>query len=134
MDDASAVGGVYELVGPLPLPLVLVPLRPLPVHVGDEAGDRDPEDEADHHDRPHDVVLEELEDGVQVEVVDEVPDALHHVLHRALALTPIAKSLVAGRPVREPVGPALGVYDGEAGRVQVSPAAPEALDEVRLSL
>ena len=41
----------------------------------------------DHDDRPHDVVLEELEDRVEVEVVDKVPDALHHVLHRPLALT-----------------------------------------------
>ena len=46
VDNAPAVRRVYELVGPLPLPLVLVPLRPLPVHVRDQAGERDPEDEA----------------------------------------------------------------------------------------
>ena len=43
---------------------------------------------------------------------------------------PIAKSLVAGRAVREPVGPPLGVDDGEAGRVQVAPAAPEMLHDI----
>ena len=87
MDDPSAVGRVDELVRPLPLPLVLVPLRPLPVDVRDEAGERHPEHEADQDHRAHDVVLQELEHGVEVEVVDKVPDALHHVLHRALALS-----------------------------------------------
>merc|ERR1719188_2307670 len=67
-----------------------------------------------------------LEHGVEVEVVDKVPDALHHVLHRALALSPVAKSLVARRPVGKPVGPALRVDDGEAGGVQIAPTAPHA--------
>ena len=46
MDDSPSVGWVDELVRPLPLPLVLVALRPLAVHVGDQARQRDPEHQA----------------------------------------------------------------------------------------
>ena len=56
----------------------------LSVNVGDETRDGDPKEKADDDDGADDVVLQELEDGVEVEVVDEVPDPLHHVLHRTL--------------------------------------------------
>ena len=59
----------------------------LSVNVGDETRDGDPEKEADDDDGADDVVLQELEDGVEVEVVDEVPDPLDHVLHRSLTTT-----------------------------------------------
>ena len=67
----------------------------LSVHVWYEAWYGDPEKEADKNDSADDVVPEEFEHGVDVEVVDEVPDPRHHVLHRTLTPTVVAKTLAA---------------------------------------
>ena len=59
----------------------------LPIDVRDEARNGDPEEEADQDDSADNVVAEKLEDRVDVEVVDKVPDSLHHILHGTLATT-----------------------------------------------
>ena len=71
----------------------------LSVHVWYEAWYGDPEKEADKNDSADDVVPEEFEHGVDVEVVDEVPDPRHHVLHRTLTPTVVAKTLVAQKSI-----------------------------------
>ncbi len=104
--------------------MLLLPylFRPLSVNVGDEAGDGNPEEEADDNDGAHNVVLEEFEHRVDVKVIDEVPDALNHVLHRPLTLAHVAETLVAWCAIRQPVRPSHGL-DGRASGVEVLAAA-----------
>ena len=59
----------------------------LSVNIGYETRDGNPEEQTRNDNGAHDVVLQELEDRVQVEVVDEIPDSLNHVLHCTLTST-----------------------------------------------
>ena len=51
---------MYKLVSPTPFPFLFVLFGALLVHVGDEAGNGHPEDEADDDNSADDVVFEEL--------------------------------------------------------------------------
>lgn len=81
-----AIVGVDELVSALPFPFLFILFSPLAVYVWYETGNGDPEKQADYNYGAHYIVLQKLEDRVDVEVVDKVPDPLHHILHRPFTL------------------------------------------------
>jgi hypothetical protein len=119
VNDAPLILRVDELVGILPAVLLIAGLDAPLVHVTDDAARRYPDEGRDYDDGPDDVVLEEAHHLVYVDVLDYVPESLHHVLYGLLAGALIAEALYAGRPVRQDV---LGI-DGEAGVVQAHAAA-----------
>jgi len=120
MNDPPLVAGMNELILSPPLPVGRRLIRPLPVHPADETGERHPEEQRHKDDGAHHVVLEELEDGGEGDVLEDVDDADDVVGVGLLALAKVAEALEAGRAVGQDVHGG----DGVAGAVQVAATAP----------
>ena len=96
MNNPPLVARMNELILPPPLPIGGRLVRPLPVHPADEAGQRHPEQERDKNDGADDVVLQELEDGGEGDVLEDVDDANDVVRVGLLALPQVAETLQVG--------------------------------------
>lgn len=104
LDDAAwGVAGVEEVVARPPLPPRRVLQTPPPIHVAHlqiqkfrsapfrkyffmyETAGRKPKERRRHQHGAHQVVAQEQQHLVDVDVLDDVPETLHHVLDRLLA-------------------------------------------------
>lgn len=86
VDDLPAIGGMDQIVSVAPLPAVLLFVPPLAVHVVDYAAHRNPDHRCYQHYGADYVVTQEQQHLVDVDVLDYVPEPLHHVLDGFLAV------------------------------------------------
>lgn len=85
-------------------------------HAVDQDAERNPEEQREGDDRSHDVVSQELPQRVDVQFIDEVPEALHHVLHLLHALPLQREHLHAPGDFKAPA-PVLSALRGTYGSV-----------------
>jgi len=102
VNDSSLVVRMDQLVSPSPLPVSSVFFSSSSVYPANKTRDRDPEQEGDKDNRADNIVFEELENGADADVINEIPYS-HNVLVCFLTMAFVTKSLEAGSPIRKNV-------------------------------
>jgi len=90
-----------------------------PVNVADHKGSRDPNNTTHYHRCEDYVVLQKLEEAIDVNVLNDVPESLHHVMHRPLTNAVVANTLNTRSSIRE----CLFWQNGETSGIQMNTTA-----------
>ena len=102
----------------------------LSVHVRDQTRNWNPEKKTDEYNGSDNVVLEKFDYGVDVEIVDEIPNSSDDILHGLFALTHVAKSLIARCSVWQAICTIVLIRDWKASRVQIATTASDTQNRV----
>lgn len=99
MDHSPSVAGMNQIQLLLPVVIFQLGMTSPTVEVADEAARGNPEESCDRYYSHDDVVPQESEDFIDVDVFDDIPESLNHILNCLLANSLVAEALNARRSI-----------------------------------